>query len=61
MNTFQAVNIIESQDSEPEELQREAWQYLIDSGIAWSLQGWYGRRAAELIDSGIITPSGVKA
>lgn len=29
-----------------------AWQYLIDTGICWSLQGWYGRTAAALIDSG---------
>ena len=30
-----------------------AWQYLIDTGLCWSLQGWYGRKAQDLIDSGI--------
>jgi hypothetical protein len=30
-----------------------AWQYLIDTGLAWSLQGWFGRTAAALIDNGV--------
>ena len=30
-----------------------AWQYLIDTGLAWSLQGWFGRTANDLIDNGI--------
>jgi len=29
-----------------------AWQYLIDTGIVWRLQGWYGRTAAALIEAG---------
>ncbi len=34
----------------------EAWQVLIDSGVAWSLQGWFGRTAKELIDMGVCQP-----
>ena len=30
----------------------EAWQHLIDTGLAWSLQGWFGRTATDLIEGG---------
>ena len=30
------------------------WQYGVDSGIVWRLQGWYGRTAQDLLDSGYI-------
>lgn len=30
-----------------------AWQYLIDTGIVWQLQGFFGRTAKDLIESGI--------
>jgi hypothetical protein len=33
-----------------------AWQYLLDTGLCWKLQGWYGRTANELIEAGFITP-----
>ena len=32
-----------------------AWQYLIDTGLCWRLQGWFGRTAARLIDDGYCT------
>ncbi len=31
-----------------------AWQYLHDTGLAYQLQGWYGRTAKNMIDSGLI-------
>ena len=40
-----------------EEEQIEAWQYLIDTGMAWTLQGWFGRTAHSLIERGICTPA----
>lgn len=36
------------------EQQRDAWQYLHDTRMAYSLQGWFGRTATQLIEKGII-------
>lgn len=57
MNEFDAYTacaMVEGFGEEPadEEEYLAAWQYLIDSGIVGKLQGWYGRTAAALIESG---------
>jgi hypothetical protein len=55
MDTFEATMIAEGADgyaTEDEEVYREAWQYLIDTGICWRLQGWFGRTACDLIGNG---------
>lgn len=31
------------------------FQYLLDSGLAWSLQGHYGRQTAALLRAGYLT------
>lgn len=58
MDNYTAVSIAEGfcgwEPSEEEVL--EAWQHLVDTGLAWSLQGWFGRTAMALIERGLIRP-----
>ena len=57
MSNFEAIDIAEGlKEPESREHYIAAWQQLIDTGLAWSLQGWFGRRAAELIEEGICKP-----
>ena len=45
-------------DGASAEDQVKAWSHLIGMGDCWKLQGWYGRRAASLIENGFISPEG---
>ena len=41
------------------EEQIEAWACLIVTGMCWSLQGFFGRNASQLMDDGLIDQNGV--
>ena len=55
MDSYTAVGLAEGfieADSEDEVI--EAWQYLVNTGLAWQLQGFFGRTAEALIENGLI-------
>ncbi len=55
MNNYEAVGLAEGFISaESEEQVIDAWQHLHDTGLAYSLQGWFGRTAKDLLEQGII-------
>lgn len=49
----EACMIIEGVFEADEDTVLEAWQSLIDSGVVWTLQGFYGRTAQNLIEQGL--------
>ena len=63
MTTYDAVMIAECAMEPPGDTPEEqdaayiaAWQILVDTDLAWSLQGWFGREATRLIEAGVIQP-----
>lgn len=56
MTIFLAVSIVEGDEDADEDRRIEAWQYLIDNGVVWQLQGFFGRMAASLIEQGVCVP-----
>lgn len=54
--TAYAEGFCEGEDATEKE-QIEAWQYLIDTGLCWKLQGFFGRTASALIDDGVCKPA----
>jgi hypothetical protein len=58
MDIYTATMIAEgAQEAETREEAVEAWQTLINTGLVWKLQGWFGRTAEGLIEEGICHPA----
>lgn len=58
MTTSQAIDIAEGFVSARDEQQYlDAWQILVNTGLAWRLQGWFGRMAAQMIEDKLILAS----
>lgn len=55
MDIMDAIMNIEGNEGCTEELYIQSFQTLIDSGIVWTLQGFYGRTAMALIEKGYCT------
>ena len=56
MDNYTATGIAEGFiEADSEEQVIEAWQTLVDTGLAWQLQGWFGRTAQQLINQGVIS------
>ncbi len=53
MDSAKAIEIIESKEDATQEEEVAAWQYLINTGICWDLQGFYTRTAMRLIEEGV--------
>lgn len=55
IDSYRAVAIAEGfEDADNEQEIIEAWQYLHTSGLAYQLQGWFGRQAQALLEAGVI-------
>ena len=55
MTTIDAIDIIDGFVAGSAQDIIHAYQYLIDTGIVWNLQGRYGRQARHLIEIGLCT------
>ena len=58
-NTDLAVRLTQYETGEAtQDEEVELFQDLVDSGLAWSLQGSYGRHASALISAGLVEAVG---
>lgn len=59
MSSYKAVGLAEGFiEAKSEKQVLQAWAFLIKTGMAWTLQGWFGRTAKDFIDAGIISKKG---
>jgi hypothetical protein len=51
---FRQVGLAEGFVEGSEQEKIDAWQWLLDTGHVWGLQGWFGRTAVDLLARGVI-------
>lgn len=57
MTAGDACMIVEGVDEcDDADTLRAAWQCLLDTGLCWQLQGWYGRTVTTLLAAGELEP-----
>ena len=56
LSNYDAVGLAEGFVEGTDDQRIQAWQQLIDTGLAWQLQGGFGRTAVSLIETGICSP-----
>jgi hypothetical protein len=55
MTVYNAIGLAEGFiEADSEEQFIEAWQFLLDTGLVWTLQGFFGRTAVSMIEEGYI-------
>jgi|TARA_Y100000296_G_scaffold76201_1_gene96629 hypothetical protein len=54
MTQYEAVGLAEGFIEGTEEEVINAYQYLVNTGLAWKLQGFFGRNANYLIEEGLV-------
>lgn len=52
--TFSDMLSLTYGEADSEEEQLAFWQKMVDTGMAWQLEGFYGRTAMSLIEGGVI-------
>lgn len=58
---FKATMIAEGAEEPTEEMGYiDAWQHLVNTGVVWELQGWFGRSAMRMISDGTIVPAPIE-
>lgn len=55
MTPLEAIEVLEGGNDSDERVV-EAVQYLVDTGLAWQLQGFYGRTAEAFIEADYVNP-----
>jgi fatty acid-binding protein DegV len=56
VDNYEAMSVAEGlTEARDDQHHIAAWQHLIDTGLAWTLQGWFGREANHMIEQGYCT------